>query len=221
MAQIKCGHCKSTHASVAEVRTCGIVAKADVALKLVHPEVFEALEAPLPGEHSCEDFDGECFVEGCDETGQETWQCQYKAAAAKPVLTGYAPVELASTGWKTWDIPASRYALVMAGGDLNFWEIQIGKKGTKWAGMRFVKRLVGAPGDFAQYKVSKAQAEVVLTALCSDTYQDGEVALTGPQAAAVRFSRTFTRCASCMAPLTDPVSLATGLGPICAKRFAA
>lgn len=170
--------------------------------------------------HSCEDFDGECYVEGVTEDGQETFQCQYAApkAAAKIVHETVEQVMAAPVKVSVDEIPASKYALV-EGDHLRFYEVQIGKG--KWQGYRFVKLLVGAPGDWDRMPmIVKAQKDV-LARIVADTYQDGLVTLTGPMAAAVRFSREHVVCAACMSPLSDEDSVARGLGPVCAKKFAA
>ena len=41
----------------------------------------------------------------------------------------------------------------------------------------------------------------------------------GPEAGAYRYAKEHRVCAVCHAPLTDPVSRARGLGPVCAVRF--
>ena len=105
------------------------------------------------------------------------------------------------------DLPASKYALDTPEG-MKFYEIQIGKPGTKWDGYRFVSHLVGAPGDWMKYPV-KGQARTELLA---------EISVDAREAA-VRFSLNFTVCAVCGSPLSDPESMARGLGPVCAERF--
>lgn len=202
---IKCGKCQQKHQSVAMVKAC-YSPKAPAA-------AVEPIAAPAVVEHACEDWDGECFVEGCDEEGQETWGCRF---AEQPKLIA-KPIEAEPVVVSIKEIPASKYALVQ-NGQTNFFEVQVGKG--KWQGYRFVKRLVGAPGEFAKYPIPGKGSQVqILEAIAGDFYVDNGTELTGPMAAAVRFSREFTRCACCLAPLSDPISIAQGLGPVCAKRF--
>lgn len=131
---------------------------------------------------------------------------------AAPVIT-VPPVD-------PFTIPAGRYA-TDTNGKVDFWQVRIGKG--KWDGYRFVTRLVGHPSDWAKYRVPTSVAKQVLNTLATGSYLDThggvDTLLSGPQAAAVRFSRTFTCCAMCLSPLSDPDSIARGLGPDCAKKF--
>lgn len=103
-------------------------------------------------------------------------------------------------------VPESKYALYDGQGKIIFYEVKTGKG--RWSHMQFVDRLVGHPGDWMRYPVKgKAKADVLL---------DLDM---NPKAAAVRFGKHFTICACCGAPLSDPDSIAAGVGPVCATRF--
>lgn len=101
------------------------------------------------------------------------------------------------------DVADSKYALV-TDDKIIFYEVRTGTKG-RWEGVQFLDRLVGAPGDWQRYPVKGAAKTAIMAKLDKD--------------AAIRFSKHFTVCAVCSSPLSDPESLAAGLGPICAKRF--
>jgi len=103
-------------------------------------------------------------------------------------------------------IPDSKYALYNGQGKIIFFEVRTGKG--KWAGFQFLDRLVGAPGDWQHFPVKGAEKSEIMKDLDMN-----------PKAAAIRFSKHFTVCAVCGSPLSDPESMAAGLGPICAKRF--
>ncbi len=118
------------------------------------------------------------------------------------------------------DVPASRYALQGPDGSWQFFKVDRPTSG-KWKGYTFCKRLYGAPGDFRTERMSMAQSRAVLERIVAARYSDGPRALEGPEAAAVAFSREHGVCAACASPLTDSVSVAAGMGPICRKRFAA
>lgn len=105
------------------------------------------------------------------------------------------------------EVPASHYALETPDG-LKFYEVRIGRSGTRWDGFRFVDHLVGAPGGWVCYPVRGAARHELLAELLVD-----------PREAAVRYSREFTVCAACGSPLSDADSIARGLGPVCAERF--
>lgn len=102
-------------------------------------------------------------------------------------------------------VPDSYYALDTPAG-LHFYRVKTGKG--KWAGFQFVDRLIGHPGDFLHTPVKGANRKAVLNLIGQDA-----------KASAILFSRKFTVCAVCQSPLTDPLSMEQGLGPICAKRF--
>ena len=116
------------------------------------------------------------------------------------------------------DVPAARYAVPAADGSWEFFQVDRPASG-KWAGWTFVKRLTGAPGDFSKSRLSRRDSDAVLARIAGAEYRDGDRVLTGPEAAAVAFSREHGVCAACLAPLTDAESIARGLGPVCAGRF--
>lgn len=86
-------------------------------------------------------------------------------------------------------------------------------------GRRYLNVLVGAPGDWHRQWVSYATQLALAHKVQSATYADGDRTLTGPEAAAVRFSREYTICAVCASPLSDETSVRLGIGPVCRKRF--
>lgn len=105
-------------------------------------------------------------------------------------------------------VPDSQYALQATDGSYVFYQVRRGKKDTRWAGFVFVDRLVGHPGDWAKYPVKGDSRIGVLRGLAVD-----------PKAAAQAFSREHGVCACCGSPLSDPFSIANGLGPVCIQRF--
>lgn len=107
-------------------------------------------------------------------------------------------------------VPNSQYALKNADGTFAFYQVRRGKVGSKWEQFTFVDRLVGAPGDWAKYPVKGDSRIGVLSGIAID-----------PKAAAQAFSAEHGVCACCGSPLSDPFSIANGLGPICIQRFAA
>lgn len=143
-----------------------------------------------------------------------------QASAAITSLLDSPRKASASTGSRPSadDIPASRYAVKSRDGDWEFYQVDKPTKG-RWEGYTFLSQLFGSPGDFNKRKIPVREAASVYDAIRSATYQDGSKTLTGPEAAAVAFSREHGVCAACLAPLTDPESIARGLGPICAGRF--
>ncbi len=96
-------------------------------------------------------------------------------------------------------------------------------------GRRFVNVLVGAPGDWRRQNVAYATQVLLAQKIRTATYTDRvEINdewvvrhLTGPEAAAVRYSREHRRCSACESPLSDQSQpgYAVGLGPVCRRRF--
>lgn len=135
-------------------------------------------------------------------------------AAREP---GAHPSVVADHEGQPVDVPASQYA-IRSEGVWKFYRVTKPTTG-RWAGRVFVDHLVGSPGAFRKYPVKGQAASRVLTAIAQATYADGDRDLTGPEAAAVAFSREHGVCAACSSPLTDPDSIELGLGPVCAGRF--
>jgi hypothetical protein len=102
-------------------------------------------------------------------------------------------------------LPLSRYALPRVDGTgWDFFEISEWKQ-TK---TRFIQRLLGNPGDWNRAKLSPKLA-----------YAAAKHIAEAPKDAAVQYAKQHGRCAVCNAFLSDPDSIAQGLGPVCAKRF--
>lgn len=150
-------------------------------------------------------------------TVEHVKSCYGAKQSTGPVASDYKPMALA----QPINVPPSKYCLDIDG-ELLFFDVTAGTKNPK---VRFVKALVGHPGDWLRLKVSRERADQILHLIRYDSYTDvfegSPQDLEGPQAAAVRFSRKFTCCACCGSPLTVPLSRARGLGPDCYKRFAA
>lgn len=90
----------------------------------------------------------------------------------------------------------------------------------EYKGKRYLNRLQGAPGDwnrqFVSYKDYAGIVQRIKDAV--HTTYEGE-SLTGPMAAAARFSDMYTICACCGAKLSNGKSIAAKFGPVCAKKF--
>lgn len=124
-------------------------------------------------------------------------------------VSGFAQQYVESRDFKPMalDVPDSKYAMNRPhDGVLEFFEVRTGKG--KWAGFQFLDRLIGSPGDWRKAAIKGLEKRTILEQISED-----------PKAAAVRYSREFTVCAVCSSPLSDPESVASGLGPICARRF--
>jgi hypothetical protein len=103
-------------------------------------------------------------------------------------------------------VPEGRYAFTADEGHTAFCKVEHGKG--NWEGRTFVVLLVGAPGHFRELKTYRAQAATILAKIAAD----------GPEAACIRFGHEVGSCGRCGSPLTDPESIARGIGPTCASK---
>lgn len=121
-------------------------------------------------------------------------------------------LKAANTQWKDVNdllqqLPLSRYALPRADGSgWDFFEVSESKVPN--AKFRYIKQLLGSPADWNRKKLP------VNLALAAAKH-----ILEAPKDAAVQYAKQHGRCAVCNAHLSDPVSIAQSMGPVCAKRF--
>jgi len=73
---------------------------------------------------------------------------------------------------------------------------------------RYVRRLHGAPGDFATSKLSRRDSIAILRLIATDSLHYAQ-----------EFGKHFTVCGKCGAPLTDEESRALNMGPVCRKAW--
>lgn len=100
------------------------------------------------------------------------------------------------------DVPAGRYA-IEEDGVLKFFRVDRPQDG-KWAGWVFLK--IQASDEL--YRVTnRDRCEFIYKAIAAD-----------PRAASVRYGRELGHCGICGRTLTDPDSIANGIGPVCAGR---
>lgn len=90
----------------------------------------------------------------------------------------------------------------------------------EYKGKRYLNRLQGAPGDWSRQFVSYKDYAGIVERIKTAAYVtiEGE-SLTGPMAAAARFSDMYTICACCGAKLSNAKSIADKFGPVCSKKF--
>lgn len=104
------------------------------------------------------------------------------------------------------NVPEGRYAFTNEEGNTAFCRISHGKG--SWAGRTFVELLVGSPGSLREVKISKAAQSTIAGKVAED-----------PKAAMIRFGLELGYCGRCGSPLTDPHSIAAGIGPVCAGKL--
>jgi len=107
-------------------------------------------------------------------------------------------------------VPAGRYAV--PGGDTRLKVLIKRPKDGKWAGFTFVSD-AAVYGEQTKYgmqapnKAYRGQIVDALTAIVAD-----------PKAAAVAYGHLTSTCSCCGRPLEDEVSVARGIGPVCAEK---
>jgi hypothetical protein len=102
---------------------------------------------------------------------------------------------------KPGKVPEGYYA-IGAEGDTKFYRVQHGKPGTKWDGFVFVDQQ--ASDDFYAVKAREAKAAVL------KAIED-----QGVLESLVRYGHELGVCGVCHKTLTDPKSIADGIGPVC------
>jgi len=119
-----------------------------------------------------------------------------KAAAEVPTKSGLTPSQT----------PNGRYALV-EDGVMVFYRVNKPKDG-KWQGYTFLDQLVGAYPDYRRVPIKGQEKTYTLTRIAEN-----------PQEAMTRFGHESGSCGKCGAALSDPESLARGIGPVCATTL--
>jgi hypothetical protein len=101
-------------------------------------------------------------------------------------------------------IPTGRYALLHTGEDRwYFFSVSNPDQG-KWMGFTFLKEMQG-PNEV---RVRGEREKSVLSAI-----------LRNPLGSAQDYGRQTGECGKCHTQLTDPKSIALGIGPVCIKRY--
>ena len=101
-------------------------------------------------------------------------------------------------------IPAGRYALMNVREDRwYFFKVDNPTDG-KWAGWTFLKQINGGNED----TVRGEKREMILRHI-----------MENPLGAAADYGKETAHCGMCNTQLTDPDSIARGIGPVCAKKF--
>jgi hypothetical protein len=108
---------------------------------------------------------------------------------------------------KPGKVPEGYYA-IGAEGDTKFYRVQHGKPGTKWDGFVFVDQQ--ASDDFYAVKAREAKAAVLKA-----------IEEQGVLESLVRYGHELGVCGVCHKTLTDPKSIADGIGPVCKANLGA
>jgi hypothetical protein len=105
-------------------------------------------------------------------------------------------------------IPNGRYAITGEDGTTDFYKVSNGKPNSKWEGVIFLDLLTGAPGGFAETPIiSRVCKKVILGKIAQDV-----------EGACRRFGIEVGVCGICGSPLTNPESIAYGIGAKCREK---
>lgn len=99
-------------------------------------------------------------------------------------------------------VPAGRYA-IGEGEDLRFYQVDKPTEG-RWAGYTFIK--IQASDDLYPVR-DRDRRDGILREIAKD-----------PRAASIRYGHELGSCGVCGRTLTDPESIAAGIGPVCAGK---
>lgn len=130
------------------------------------------------------------------------WIDLAKKRPEKPATATEAPAQKKETP----DVPAGRYGLSGADGQVRFYRVDRPTEG-KWKGYTFVKLLIGSPGAWRAEQINRSIRPQILAAIGADA-----------EAALRLFGQKFEQCGACSSPLSDPRSRAAGYGEICAGK---
>jgi uncharacterized protein DUF6011 len=103
------------------------------------------------------------------------------------------------------EVPAGRYAVPNADGELRFYVVDRPGDDSRWAGRTFLSVLASNE----KHAVRGTAARSILATIAEDA-----------EGAMLRYGQEVGRCGHCNRLLTDADSRARGIGPICAGRMA-
>ncbi len=208
----KCGNCHQSHATVADIKACyaGVAVQDDGSKEPYWPasdkQVRYALglqeERNLPEDYKVKS-DADFHAMERDEV-----------SAVINLLKTFTRKDGAATERKQWTMPEGRYALRIARGGPQendhvwcFYQVDKPTEG-RWTGYTFIKRLIGSPGTYRKENMAPAERNKVLDLIEND-----------PNKAMTDYGLQSGVCGKCGSPLTNPESLARGIGPICLGKM--
>lgn len=190
----KCGNCSQHHDTADAVRECYGLAPdplwpaSDAQIKYV---LGLQVERDLPDEY---DLKTEADLKAMDKAEVSRLIGELKVL----------PYKSPKGAVNKWTMPAGRYALNVDG-EWKFYQVDDGKG--RWDGYKFLVMLVGSPGQYQKVKLATGTSLGVLNKIEADSKQAME-----------DYGKQSGVCGRCSSPLTDPQSLALGIGPKCRAK---
>ena len=200
---INCGNCNEYHETIADVRKCHGADEPTpwpASDKQIAYVLGLQAERDLPDEYVVRD---EAALRKMDRAEVSSMINELKVLPYKsPKGKSEAPDRT-----KAQAIPPGHYALQNPEtGVWQFFEVTQGKP-PRWAGYTFIQRLIGAPGDWSKQAIPPHTRNGLLAHIAED-----------PAKSASDYGKQSGRCGLCRSPLSDPESIARGIGPVCAKK---
>ena len=222
---IKCANCKNYHDTIQDVRNCSMGGSPSVAQAPDYPQApatepqVRYLTSLMVQEHAAlkqgEPADlGKRDISVLIDNLKSRRLARVHSAKPPQLHPDFVDVKSAQRQLEGLNsvpqINAGYYATksITGNNDLDFWKVTIGKPEGKWAGFRFVKRVIGGRADTPVRGKTRRQA---LEAIES----------TGELKAARRYALEIGRCSNikCHRHLTDRASRYSGYGPVCARNL--
>jgi len=220
---MRCYHCKGNHVTVAEVRACATVPAASATVAPFVSKAGRRTDEPLLTEKQLnflrsllvrKAIDGATFryipLDEPTLDGTPTDLESMKKRDASNLIDALLqltdkPQPVTNKVARTLpDVPAGYYAIDgNKGEETKFYRVDRPTQG-RWAGRTFLK--VQASNDFWPVK-NPGEVERVLLEISVDS-----------EAAMRRYGREIGRCGVCNRVLTDDVSRAEGIGPVCREK---
>lgn len=207
---IVCGNCKATHSSVEEVRSC-YMQETKVALdenaQLDAASFFPASDKQV--RFIMDLLQRKAVPADMADSLRGVVGHDLDKRVASEVIDKLLKFPDKEKESGKIEVPQGKFALPATtpnGPDYMFVEVKYGKN--KWAGYTFLSYLTGAPGDFRRTPIrNKAAIATLVEKINAD-----------PAGAIKLFGQQTGVCGVCGSPLTDPVSVSYGIGPVCRDK---
>lgn len=201
---MRCAHCKEKDVDIAHVRECSGVPEPTCKGMGGATDRTKNYYMRLQGERVLPNF---WVKQTRADLDLMTWS---DVSAGIDILKGFVRKGPDSP---PLDVPAGRYALKLPAawwGDNLIWKFfQVNDGKTNWKEHKFVVRLIGAPGDYQKLTLRRDEQEAMLR----------KIDQAGTRNAMLAYGLHSGVCGKCSSPLSDPTSLARGIGPKCAAKM--
>lgn len=131
-----------------------------------------------------------------------------------PKATPSTPAPIANAKPFEFTAPAGSYAIMFAGEPVFVVVQRVTDETSKWFGWCFVKR----QASDELYRLAQVDPKGVLKTFDNNAEKYLRLLNIDPKAASMAYGRLIGACGCCGKTLTNPESLALGIGPVCAQN---